>query len=124
MTKKKGELKVTKNDKDQIIDFKGYAEDLKDIDKLLSLMKTISKHKVNYSEAYKNLPMKHKTEIEIVQGDLSKVFQYLSILKRENQQHLYIHQKHVNDAFDVCIDLSTKMQNIKRALIYSENLKK
>ena len=101
-------------------------KDLKDLDALMSLMKVISKHKkdINYQEIYKNKPMKEKNEIEKAQGDLSKVFRFITELKIKNGRLLLIHQRFINDAHSTCIKLSNEMQNIKQALEYSEKNKK
>ena len=100
-------------------------KDLQKLDELMSLMTTISKHKTNIDfTKMKNKPIEHKSSIEQAQMDLSKVFKYLTELKIKNERLVMIHQLHVKDAHKVCIDLSCRLQNIKKALIYSENLKK
>ena len=99
-------------------------KDLKDIDKLLALMKTISKHKVDYSQMYKNLPMKNKSEIELIQQDLSKVFRFLTEFKISNERKNMISQHLINEAHNTAVDLSSMLHNIKKAYLYYLDEKK
>lgn len=94
-------------------------EDFKDMDKLLALMKTITRHKVDYAQVYKDKPMKQKTEIELIQVDLSKVFKYLTTIKIENARKQSINPVYISKAHNTCIELSKQLQDIKKQLIYS-----
>jgi hypothetical protein len=111
--------------------------DLKDIDKLLSLMKTISKHKIDYKENYNNMPIKNKfqgfkdmslalKEIKNFTGlqlSLSRIFKFITYYKIDNERTNKVSQHLVLDIHELIIDLSIKIKELKKAHEYWLNNK-